>query len=129
MAQNLEIPVLVVDDNPSNLKLMRVLLVGEGFQVMTAENAQQAQETLKSFQPSLILMDIQLPGMDGLTLTRLLKSKAETAGIPVVAITAYAMNGDEQKALDAGCVAYVAKPVNTRTLPQMLRDMAQPPKD
>jgi CheY-like chemotaxis protein len=124
-----QIPVLVVDDNPSNLKLMRVLLVGEGFQVKTAENAVQAQETLKHFQPSLILMDIQLPGMDGLTLTRLLKSKAETAGIPVVAITAYAMSGDEQKALDAGCVAYVAKPVDTRTLPQMLRDVAQPPKD
>ncbi len=116
-------PVLIVDDNPANLKLLRVLLSGEGYTVRTASTAEEAQALLKEFQPQLILMDIQLPGMDGLELTRRLKEDPSTGGILVVAITAYAMSGDEDKAKAAGCDAYVAKPVDTRALPLLLRKL------
>ena len=116
-------PVLIVDDNPANLKLLRVLLSGEGYTVRTASTAEEAQALLKEFQPQLILMDIQLPCMDGLELTRRLKEDPSTGGILVVAITAYAMSGDEDKAKAAGCDAYVAKPVDTRALPLLLRKL------
>jgi CheY-like chemotaxis protein len=120
--------ILIVDDNTSNLKLLRVLLIGEGFDVLTAANAGECIRQLKTFHPSLILTDIQMPGMDGLELTRRLKASAETRDIPVVAITAYAMSGDQQKALDAGCDAYVSKPIDTRTLPGILRQILMKPK-
>jgi CheY-like chemotaxis protein len=116
-------PLLVVDDNPINLKLMRILLNGEGFNVTTAANAVEAQAALKVFTPALVLMDLQMPGMDGLELTRRLKADPKTKGIPVVAITAYAMSGDDMKAKEAGCDAYVAKPIDTRTLPRLLHDL------
>lgn len=115
-------PILIVDDNPTNLKLLRVLLQGEGYDVKTAGDAEEALETLKSFHPRLILMDIQLPGMDGLALTRRLKAAPETRAIIIAALTAFAMKGDEEKALAAGCDAYIAKPVNTRTLPGLLTE-------
>lgn len=114
-------PILVVDDNPMNLKLLRVLLASEGWEVRTADSAAGARQVLSTFAPRLILMDIQLPDVDGLTLTRELKAAPATARIPVVAITSYAMKGDEEKALAAGCDAYVAKPIDTRTLPGRLR--------
>lgn len=114
-------PILIVDDNATNLKLMRVLLSGEGFAVHTSASAQGALQTLQGFKPSLILMDVQMPDMDGLELTKRLKADSSTSGIPVVAITAYAMSGDEQRALSAGCDAYVTKPIDTRALPDLLR--------
>jgi CheY-like chemotaxis protein len=103
--------VLVVEDNPSNMKLVRALLLSEGYEVHMAEDAEKAQIKLASIHPHLILMDIQLPGMDGLELTRLLKANPSTRDILIVALTAYAMSGDQQKALDAGCNAYIAKPI------------------
>jgi len=109
--------ILIVDDNAQNLKLARVILVGAGYEVRTAADAEEALETLATFVPQLILMDIQLPGMDGLELTRRLKQHASWQAIVVVALTAYAMKGDEQRALEAGCDAYVPKPIDTRTLP------------
>ena len=112
--------ILIVDDNATNLKLARVLLAGEGYDVRTAEDAPQALEVLKVFHPRLILMDIQLPGTDGLALTRQLKSDPALREIIVVALTAYAMKGDAERALDAGCDGYVAKPIDTRTLPGLL---------
>lgn len=112
--------VLIVDDNPVNLKLIRVLLQGEGYDVRTAADAEEALGLLERFSPEIILMDIQLPGMDGLTLTRRLKASPATRDIVVLALTAYAMKGDEQRVLDAGCDGYVAKPVDTRTLPQVV---------
>lgn len=114
-------PILVVDDNPMNLKLLRVLLAGEGWEVRTADSAAEARQVLSTFRPRLILMDIQLPDVDGLTLTRELKAAPATASVPVVAITSYAMKGDEEKALAAGCDGYVAKPIDTRALPGRLR--------
>jgi CheY-like chemotaxis protein len=110
-------PVLIVDDNPQNLKLARLLLASEGYDARTAVDAEHALTLLEQFQPRLILMDIQLPGMDGLELTRQLKAKPETRGIVIVALTAYAMKGDEEKARAAGCDGYIAKPIDVRTLP------------
>ena len=110
-------PILIVDDNPINLKLARVLLTAEGYQVRTAEDANEALATLEQFHPRLILMDIQMPGVDGLELSRQLKAAPATKDIIIVALTAYAMKGDDEKALAAGCDGYVAKPIDTRTLP------------
>ena len=110
------IPILIVDDNPLNLKLTRLLLVQEGYVVQTAGDSEQALELMRTFSPRLILMDLQLPGMDGFELTRHLKDDSATRDIVIVAVTAYAMKGDEQRALDAGCDGYLAKPIDTRAL-------------
>jgi two-component system cell cycle response regulator DivK len=109
--------VLIVDDNAINLKLARVLLAGEGFEVRTATSAEDALLVLEAFAPHLILMDIQLPGIDGLELTRRLKSDPRHAAIAIVALTAYAMKGDEAKALAAGCDGYITKPIDADSLP------------
>jgi len=114
--------ILIVDDNPTNLKLVRILLQGEGYDARTATDAEEALELLKSFHPCLILMDVQLPGMDGLELTRRLKANADTREIIIVALTAYAMKGDEQKVLAAGCDGYVSKPIDTRSLPRLVAE-------
>ncbi len=103
--------ILVVEDNESNMKLIRALLLSEGYVVQMAEDAEQAQEKLATLHPDLILMDVQLPGMDGLTCTRQLKADPKTHDILIIALTAYAMMGDQQKALDAGCDAYITKPI------------------
>jgi CheY-like chemotaxis protein len=117
--------ILIVDDNPQNLKLARVLLVGEGFEARTAVDAEHAMTVLKEFTPQLILMDIQLPGMDGLELTRLLKADPKTRQIVIVALTAYAMRGDEERARAAGCDGYIAKPLDIDTLPQTVARFLQ----
>jgi two-component system, cell cycle response regulator DivK len=109
--------ILVVDDNPTNLKLVSDLLEFDGHEVLKAMDAEEAQVVLTDTLPDLILMDIALPGMDGLTLTRNLKADARTRHIRIVALTAFAMKGDEQKALDAGCDGYITKPIDTRALP------------
>ncbi len=109
--------ILIVDDNLANLKLVRVLLQVEGYEVRTASDAEEALAVLKEFHPRLILMDIQLPGVDGLELTRQLKADPKTQNILVVALTAYAMRGDEQRVLEAGCDGYLSKPIDTRALP------------
>jgi CheY-like chemotaxis protein len=115
-------PILVVDDTPVNLKLTRILLVNEGYKVMTATTAEEALELLKSFHPHLVLTDIQLPGMDGLELTRRIRKDPNLKDLVVVALTAFAMKGDEQKAIDAGCDGYITKPIDTRTLGTRLRE-------
>jgi CheY-like chemotaxis protein len=115
-------PILIVDDNAANLKLARVLLSGEGYEVRTAGDAEQALELLESFHPRLILMDLQLPGMDGLELTRRLKADPTRRDIAVIALTAYAMKGDEEKARAAGCDDYVTKPIDTEELPRLVAD-------
>jgi CheY-like chemotaxis protein len=109
--------ILIVDDNPHNLKLARLLLLAEGYDARTAVDAEQAMSVLNEFKPKLILMDIQLPGMDGLELTRRLKSEKSTRDIVIVALTAYAMKGDEERARAAGCDGYIAKPIDVATLP------------
>lgn len=110
-------PILIVDDNLINLTMVTALLEGEGYRVRTASDAEEALRVLEKYNPRLILMDLQLPGMDGLELTRRLKSNPATQDIVVLAVTAYAMKGDEQKALEAGCDGYVPKPIDTRSFP------------
>jgi CheY-like chemotaxis protein len=112
--------VLIVDDNPINKKLLTFVLASSGYDVRTASDAEEALTMLQGFLPRMILMDLQLPGMDGLELTRRIKSDPRTCDIIIVVVTAYAMKGDEQRARDAGCDAYVTKPINTRTLPQTI---------
>ena len=120
-------PILVVDDNAANLKLARVLLSGEGYDVRTAADAAEARDALRTFLPRLILMDIQLPGMDGLELTRLLKSDPRTAAIRIVGLTAYAMKGDEARIRAAGCDGYIAKPIDTRRFAAQVAELLAAP--
>ncbi|HJU12480.1 MAG TPA: response regulator [Candidatus Binataceae bacterium] len=108
--------VLVVDDIPTNLKLARVVLSAEGLEVRTAASAEEALEVLQTFTPRVILMDIQLPGLDGLELTRQLKADPQRRDIIILALTAYAMKGDMEKALAAGCDGYISKPIDPVTL-------------
>ena len=111
------VPILIVDDNPSNSKLLVFLLQSKGYDVRTAANADAALSAIAAQRPRLILMDIQLPGMDGLTLTRQLKADPATKDISIIAATAYAMKGDEDRARAAGCDGYITKPIDTRQLP------------
>ena len=117
--------ILIVDDNPANLKLARVILAAEGYEVRVAVDAEEALALLADFRPRLILMDLQLPRMDGLTLTRRLKADAATRDITILALTAYAMKGDEEKALQAGCDGYITKPIDTRKLPGQVAALLQ----
>jgi CheY-like chemotaxis protein len=117
--------ILIVDDNPVNLKLIRILLVGEGYDVHTAGDAEEALRILQDLRPRLILMDIQLPGIDGLELTRQLKANPLTRDIRILGLTAYAMKGDEEKIMAAGCDGYIAKPIDTRTLPGVIERYLQ----
>jgi CheY-like chemotaxis protein len=122
-------PILIVDDNAVNLRLARMLLAGEGYDVCTAGDAEEALILLPRFRPRLILMDLQMPGMDGFELARRLKADPETRGIVILALTAFAMKGDEERAREAGCDDYVAKPIDTRTLPALIaRHLAASPE-
>ena len=112
--------ILIVDDNPVNLKLIRILLTGEGYDVHIAGDAEEALRVLQGLRPRIILMDIQLPGIDGLELTRQLKANPLTRDIRILGLTAYAMKGDEEKIIAAGCDGYIAKPIDTRTLPGVI---------
>ena len=114
-------PLLIVDDNPVNVKLVRAVLAADGYDIRTAADGAEAWTVLEQFRPRLILMDVQLPGADGFELTRRLKLDPATRDIIVLAITAYAMPGDEEKAYTAGCSGYITKPVDTRTLPATVK--------
>ncbi len=110
--------ILIVDDNATNLTLVAYLMRSNGYEVTTAGDADAAVAEIAARTPRLILMDLQLPGVDGLELTRRLKADPATRDIVIVAVTAYAMKGDQDKALAAGCDDYVTKPIDTRALPQ-----------
>jgi CheY-like chemotaxis protein len=114
--------ILIVDDNAINLKLACDVLAMHGFQVQRATDAVEAIAVIRKTPPDLILMDIELPDTDGLTLTRIIKADAATKHIPVVALTAFAMKGDDQKAIDAGCEGYITKPIDTRRFPQLVKE-------
>ncbi len=106
--------ILLIEDNAVNRRLAQFLLKSQGYEVWEVTNASEAFDALKEKQPDLILMDIQLPGMDGLTATRHLKADPVTRDIPVLAVTSYAMKGDEAKAFEAGCSGYVTKPIDKK---------------
>lgn len=112
--------ILVVDDNASNLKLFTFLLAQPGYSVTTAASAEQALDVLQRLLPDLIIMDLQLPDVDGLTLTRQLKADPKTKSVPIVAVTASAMKGDEEKARAAGVDGYMSKPIEKRAFRAMV---------
>jgi CheY-like chemotaxis protein len=114
--------ILVVDDNEAGQLLVSSVLELQGFRVDSAGSAVEVLMRLDAHTPDLILMDVQLPGQDGLSLTRQLKSDPATAAIPIVALTAHAMPGDREQALAAGCVGYISKPIDTRTLGDQVRE-------
>ncbi len=118
--------ILIVDDNPANMKLIGFVLDSRGYQVRTASDATEAVAVLDGWRPRLILMDLQMPGVDGFELTRRLKAAADTRDIIIVAVTAYAMKGDEERARAAGCDGYLAKPIDTRALPAQVERWLAP---
>lgn len=117
--------ILVVEDNPTNLKLAKLLLTIEGYEVQTAMNAEEALKVLENFQPKLILMDLQLPGKNGLDLTRDLKANPQYRDIIIVALTAYAMKGDNILAKAAGCDGYMTKPISAASFPDEIAQYLQ----
>jgi CheY-like chemotaxis protein len=110
--------ILLVEDNEVNRRLAGFLLRSHGYQVREATSASSAFEMVEKERPDLIVMDIQLPGMDGLEITKKLKEQPATADIPVIAVTSFAMKGDREKALAAGCAGYVTKPIDKNTFIQ-----------
>ena len=116
-----ELIILIVEDNMANQLLVSAVLDREGYRLELAGSAVEARAVLDRGLPNLILMDVQLPGMDGLTFTRELKADPATSHIPVVALTALAMAGDRERALGAGCAGYISKPINTRTFADEVR--------
>ncbi len=113
--------VLIVDDNPANLRLASFVLAKSGYVVETATDAELAFAAVAQRAPALILLDLQLPGIDGFEVARRLKGDARTRRIPIIAVTAFAMTGDEARARAAGCDGYVTKPIDTRGLADTVR--------
>jgi len=114
--------ILIVEDDPKNLTLFRDLLQVSGYRTIEATNGEQGIELAKASHPDLILMDIQIPEINGLEATRILKADVITSNIPVLALTAYAMRGDAEKILQAGCDGYLAKPVDIK---ELLKEVAK----
>ena len=114
--------ILIVEDEPKNLKLASDLLQASGYTTIEATDGKQGVELAKAKNPDLILMDIQMPVMDGLEATRILKRDTTTKDIPVLALTSYAMKGDEERILEAGCNGYLAKPFDIQ---ELLKEVAQ----
>jgi CheY-like chemotaxis protein len=119
--------ILIVEDNPMNMELARDVLEAHGYRVRGTASATEALEVLRETLPDLILMDVQLPGLDGLELTRSLKQDPRTRDIIVVALTAHAMKGDRERILEAGCSGYIAKPIDTRALCREVARHLPPP--
>jgi two-component system cell cycle response regulator DivK len=113
-------PILIVDDNLMNLKLEKKLLEMEQYQVLTAKDAEETLKLLEHFHPKLILMDYQLPGMDGIELTKRIKSNPERWKTVILMVTSYDQQGDEAKAKAAGCDGYIQKPIDTQSLPGII---------
>ena len=114
--------ILVVEDNPKNLKLVRDVLRFSGYEVIEATSGEDGVRLAASEEPDLILMDLQLPGIDGAEALRRIRAGEGTHAVPVVAVTAFAMDHDRQNAFDSGFTGYVEKPISVRRLPQQVRD-------
>ncbi len=120
--------ILVVEDNPANMKLFSIMLRKAGHEVLRAYNAEEAVALARAHLPDLILMDIQLPGMDGLAATRILKDDESTRHILIVALTALAMKGDKERIIAAGCDGYIAKPIQYKSFVEEVGELlAGPP--
>ncbi|HEX7641183.1 MAG TPA: response regulator [Burkholderiaceae bacterium] len=113
--------VLVVEDTPANIKLVTMLLEKDGYRVLQAENGADGVRLAQLYLPDIILMDIQLPDMDGLAAVKLLRQEAATRHLKIVALTAFAMKGDEDKMLESGCDGYIAKPIRYQSFLEEVR--------
>jgi len=112
--------ILVIEDNELNMKLVRSLLNFGNYEVLEAVDAETGMQLIRKHRPDLVLMDVQLPGMDGLKATRIIKGDLALKDIPVVALTSYAMQGDEEKATEAGCTGYITKPLDTKVFLEII---------
>jgi two-component system cell cycle response regulator DivK len=115
--------ILVVEDHEDNRRILRDLLTSAGFQLIEAESGPDGVEMAKAHQPDLILMDLQLPGIDGYEAARQIRSEPKLTSVAIIAVTSYALSGDEQRALAAGCNAYVCKPYSPRELLARIREL------
>ena len=113
--------ILIVEDNENNLCLLRDILSFHGYEIAVASDGQEGVALARKLMPDLILMDIQMPGMDGMTAGDILKSDPATSGLKIIALTSFAMQGDKEKFLAAGFNGYLAKPINTRELPNLVQ--------
>lgn len=118
--------VLIVEDNELNMKLFADILESRGYATLRTGEGLEALELARTWHPDLILMDIQLPAISGLEVTRWIKEEPDLAGIPVVAVTAFAMRGDEDRIRDAGCEAYIAKPISIRSFLETIEGFLRP---
>ncbi len=109
--------ILVVEDNENNLRLFRILLNRPGWELFLARDGEEALRTISEEEPDLIVLDIQIPKVSGLDLVERVRSDPDRTGTKIIAVTAYAMNGDREKILQAGCDGYVSKPIDTRAFP------------
>ena len=112
--------ILYVEDDFANQKLIQRVLGAEGYEVFTASNAKEALKVLEQHKPDLILMDINMPEVDGFTLTKKIKSNPDWTGIPIIALTANVMKGDRERTLEAGCDGYIQKPIDVDALPRQI---------
>ncbi len=118
--------ILLIEDNEQNRYLLTFLLEQHGYRVLSAADGARGIEAAKTFQPSLILLDIQLPTMDGYAVARALRQNDALCDVPIVAVTSYAMPGDQEKALEAGCTGYIEKPINPQTFIQEMERALTP---
>ena len=119
--------ILLVEDNQMNRRVAEFILKSQGYRVYEARDSQEALELAKVHMPDLILMDLQLPGVDGFATTRMIKEDAATKDIPVVALTAYAMRGDAERAIEAGCDGYITKPIDPDEFPKTVANYLRKP--
>ncbi len=115
--------ILIVEDNPLNMRLIEMILRTKSYTLLKATNVEEAVEVAVREQPDIIILDIQLPDVSGLEVARRLKETLASSHIPIIAITAYAMKGDKERIIEAGCDAYLSKPINTRELPRTVAEM------
>ena len=118
--------VLIVEDNPMNMRLIEMILKSDDYLLLKATDGEEALAIAAIDHPDLVLMDIRLPKLNGLEVAKRLKKNAQLSHIPIIALTAHAMKGDEEKAIEAGCDSYVSKPIDTRELPRLVADMLLP---
>jgi len=115
--------ILIVEDNPQNMRLIKMVLRDKGYTLLEATDGEEALDVALREPPDLIIMDIQLPKLSGLEVTRKLRETSAFSHVPIIALTAYAMKGDKERFINAGCDAYLSKPINTRELPGVIAEM------
>ena len=115
--------ILIVEDNPQNMRLLEMVLRARNYALLKATDGEEALDVAMRERPDLIIMDIQLPKLNGLEVTRKLRETPELRHTPIIGVTAYAMKGDKERVIESGCDAYLSKPINTRDLPEVIARM------